>query len=402
MQTRIGFTMSCAAAIAVAAAAIGCDKTSVARTEPPPPKVSVAHPQTRTMADYDQYNGWIDAVQSVEVRARVRGHIQKVHFTDGQIVKKGDLLFELDPRPFQADVDREKDQKGVYDAQLVAAQKEEARLKELVSRGGAAQSQYEKAEADALSYQAQSKAADQEIVRKSLDLEYSRITAPITGRISRAMLTEGNLVNAGGSDPVLTTIVSVDPAYIYFNVDERALQRYQAERAKGKKDDERGSNVKDSKIKITFGLETDQGYPREATVDFADNQVDRTTGTILARAVVPDPAGKLIPGSRVRVRVAIGAERSVTLVPDTAILTDQDKKYVLALDDKNVVQRVNIDAARLLDDGSRVVISPAPPAKGLTADDWIIVQGLQAARVNYPVDPVKPTTQPTAAVTDGK
>lgn len=400
MRIRTQFSIACLAAI-TAAGAIGCDKATVARAEPPPPKVAVAHPQMRTMADYDQYNGWIDAVQSVEVRARVRGHIQKVHFTDGQIVKKGDLLFELDPRPFQADVDREKDQKGVYDAQLVAAQKEEARLRELLGRGGAAQSQLDKAEADALSYQAQSKAAEQEVVRKSLDLEYSRITAPITGRISRAMLTEGNLVNAGGSDPVLTTIVSVDPAYIYFNVDERALQRYQAERAKTANPD-KPTTLKESQIKISFGLETDQGYPREATVDFADNQVDRTTGTILARAVVPDPAGKLIPGSRVRVRVAIGAERSVTLVPDTAILTDQDKKYVLALDDKNVVQRVNIDAARLLDDGSRVVISPAPPAKGLTVDDWIIVQGLQAARINYPVDPVKPTTQPTAAATDGK
>ena len=401
MTIRTQLTLACVTALL--AGAIGCEKTTVARTEPPPPKVTVAHPQAKSMVDYDQYNGWVEPLQTVQVRARVRGHIDKVCFTDGQAVKKGDLLFELDPRPFQADIEREKDQKGIYEAQLVAAQKEEARLKDLLGRGGASQSQVDKAEADALSLQAQIKSADQEILRKGLDLEYSRITAPIAGRISRAMLTEGNLVNAGGSDPVLTTIVSLDPTNVYFHVDERALQRYQnirnAEAKNGKP-----ITIKESKIKISFGLETDDGYPREGTVDFADNQVDRTTGTILARAVVPDPEGRLIAGSRVRVRVAIGAERAITLVPDTAILTDQDKKYVLTLDDKNVVQRVDINPARLLDDGSRVVLAAAPPAKGLTTDDWIIVQGLQTARINYPVDPVKPTptTQPTASATDVK
>ena len=189
------------------------------------------------MIDYDQYNGWLDAADTVEVRARVRGHIDKIHFTDGQIVKKGDLLFELDPRPFEAAVQRQRDLKDISQSQLVAAQKEEARLKELLDPRGASQSQVEKAEADTLTLQAQIKAADQEIVRAGLDLEYSRITAPLAGRISRAMLSVGNLVNAGGSDPVLTTIVSIDPVYIYFSVDERALQRYQQERRSWRRDD---------------------------------------------------------------------------------------------------------------------------------------------------------------------
>src|SRR3954468_16135502 len=139
MNIRTSLSLACAIALLVGAT--GCKKETAARTEPPPPKVSVAHPVMKSMVDYDSYNGWIDPVESVEVRARVRGHIQKVHFTDGQAVKKGDLLFELDPRPFQADVDREKDQKGIYEAQNVAAQKEEARLKELLGRGGASQSQ---------------------------------------------------------------------------------------------------------------------------------------------------------------------------------------------------------------------------------------------------------------------
>src|SRR4051812_37784487 len=160
--------------------AAGCEKPQ-ARVAPPPPKVTVASPQVREMIDYDQYNGWLDAADTVEVRARVRGHIQKLHFTDGQIVKKGDLLIELDPRPFEADLQRQKDQKNVYQSQLVAAQKEEARLKELLTRGGSSQSQVDKAEADAKSLDAELKANDQEIKRKDLELEYSRITAAIAG-----------------------------------------------------------------------------------------------------------------------------------------------------------------------------------------------------------------------------
>jgi multidrug efflux system membrane fusion protein len=378
----------------------GCEKAP-ARTEPPPPKVSVANPQVRQTIDYDEYNGWIDAVETVEVRARVRGHIDKVHFTDGQFVKTGDLLFELDPRPFQAEIGRQRDQAAIIQAQLVAAQKEEARLKELLGRGGASQSQVDKAEADALSLVAQLKANEQEIKRKELDLEYSRITAPINGRISRAMLTTGNLVNAGGSDPVLTTIVTVDPSYIYFSVDERALQRWQKQR-RGEGQPTEPSTLKDSQVKIKFAMETDEGYPYEATLNYANNQVDRTTGTIIVRAVVSDPTGRLIAGSRVRIRVPTSAEKTVMLVPDTAILTDQDKKYLLVLDEKNVVQRRDVNPGRLMDDGMRVILPDASGTQSVTSDAWIIVIGIQMARINYPVDPVKPTTQPARTVSSGQ
>jgi RND family efflux transporter MFP subunit len=370
----------------------GCDDAPP-RQEPPPPKVSVALPVVRPLVDYDQYNGWIEPAHSVEVRARVRGHIDKVHFADGQIVKKGDLLFELDPRPFEAEVGRQRDQKKIYEALQVAAKKEEARLRELLGRGGASQSQVDKAEADAASLDAQIHAAEQEIIRKGLDLEYSRITAPIDGRMSRALLTEGNLVNAGGSDPLLTTIVSISPAYIYFTVDERALQRYRKARMAGS---EGGKSLKESQIAIRFGVDTDDGYPREAVMDFADNQVNRTTGTILVRATVDDPKGELIAGSRVRVRVPMSKEHSATLVPDTAILTDQDRRYVLVVGENNVIRRVDLRLGKLLDDGMRIVTPPSASAPALGAGDWIVVQGLQMARINYPVDPVRPTTQPAS------
>src|SRR6185437_8191676 len=276
----------------------GCG-TAPARVEPPPPKVSVGKPEVRQIVDYDKYNGWLQPEQTVEVRARVRGHLDKIHFKDGDMVTKGQLLFELDPRPFQSDIDRAKDQVKIYEAQATAAVKEEARLKDLVKKGGASQSQVDAAEAESKSLEAQIQATKQEVLRKGLDLEYSRITAPISGRIGRAMLTEGNLVNAGGSDPVLTTIVSVDPIYVYFDVDERSLQRYE----KGNASSTRPASLREAKIPFDFGLESDNGYPHSGVLDFANNQVDAETGTIQVRGVVPNPSGKFIPGSRVQIRV---------------------------------------------------------------------------------------------------
>ena len=371
----------------------GCDKAA-ARTEPPPPKVSVAKPELRQVVDSDQYNGWLRSVETVEVRARVRGHLDKIHFVDGDMVQKGQLLFELDPRPFQADIDRSQDQVKIYEAQLVAATKDEVRLKELVKKGGASQSQVDSAEAQTKSLEAQVEATKQEVTRKALDLEYSRITAPIPGRISRAMITTGNLINAGGSDPVLTTIVSVDPIHIYFNIDERSLQRYAKARADSVTT--RPSSIREAKLPFNFGLETEVGFPHAGVLDFADNQIDPQTGTIQVRGVLPNPAGQFVPGARVRIRVPISDAHPVLLVPDTAILTDQDKRYVLALGDKNVVQRRDIELGKLLDDGNRV-LRPGPSGTGITEGDWIVTQGIQMARVNYPVEPIRPTTQPAVA-----
>ena len=383
--------------LALAGVGAGCD-SAPPRAEPPPPKVSVAKPEMRPVVDFDPFNGWLQAAETVEVRARVRGHLDKVHFKDGDLVKKGQLLFELDPRPIQAEVDREKDQVKIYQAQHAAAVKEEARLKELVKKGGASQSQVDAAEAESLSLQAQIEATQQEVKRKALDLEYSKITAPIAGRIGRALLTVGNLVNAGGTDPVLTTIVSMDPIYVYLDVDERTLQRRMRERQGVPT---QPASVRQVKIPFTFGLESDEGYPHSGVIDFANNKVDAQTGTIQVRGTVSNPDGAFVPGSRVQIRVPAGDQKPALLVPDTAILSDQDKKYVLAIDEKNVVHRRDVQLGKLLDDGSRVIRTGE---KGLKPDDWIITQGIQMARINYPVEPIRPAgaapapaTQPTAA-----
>jgi multidrug efflux system membrane fusion protein len=367
-------------------ASTGCER-AVARTEPPPPRVTVDSPQTRSIVAYDDYNGWIEAPASVEVRSRVRGHINKVHFTDGDVVAKDQLLFELDPRPFQQEIDRSLEQVKIYEAQLAVALVEEKRVKELQRTNVASQLEVESTFAKARSLEAQVEAQKREVERDRLELEYSRIAAPIAGRIGRAMLDAGNLVNAGGSDPLLTTIVAVDPVEVYFSVDERALQRYQKMRPATNP----SGVLRDFKIPFQFGLETDQGYPNTGTLDFADNRIDEMTGTILVRGFVANPQGRFVPGSRVRVRLPLGDELPCVLVPDTAILSDQDRKYVLVVDDKNVVQRREIAPGKLLDDGMRIVTS------GVKADDRLITLGLQAARINYPVEPVAPATQPAVA-----
>ena len=219
-------------------------------------------------------------------------------------------------------------QAKALDAQKNAAEKDVARYRELVKSGGASKQQLEKAEADAAAYDAQIEAKNEEVKQFQLDLEYSRITAPIAGRISRAMLTEGNLVNAGGSDPLLTTIVALDPIYVYFSGERAALQRYMQTHPKEATEFVRRRCAR-RKSPFRFGLDSDKGYPHAGMLDFADNRVDPNTGTIQVRGVVDNKQGLFVPGSRVRVRVPVSDPYSAVLVPDTAILSDQDKRYLL-------------------------------------------------------------------------
>jgi RND family efflux transporter MFP subunit len=360
---------------------------------PEPPKVEVGHPITRELVEEDQYNGWLDASASVDVRSRVRGYIQKVHFLDGDLVQPGQLLFELDPRPFEVQIAQAEANGRAFEAQKIAAQKELARYTELVKSGAVSQQEVEKVAADAASYDAQIAAKAEEVKQYQLELEYSKITAAIGGRISRALLTEGNLVNAGGSDPLLTTIVAMDPVYVYFSVDERSLQRYMKAR-QNEGGDQTPTPLREKKVPIRFGLDSDDGYPHEGLLDFADNRVDSETGTIQLRGVAENKSGILVPGSRVRVRIPVSAPKVETLVPDTAILSDQDKRYVLLVDDKKVVSRRDIELGRLLDDGMRVVLPMQDGQPALRPDEWIIVAGLQRARIDYPVQPLEPPASP--------
>jgi RND family efflux transporter MFP subunit len=359
-------------------------------SEPPPPKVTVGHPESRKLRDYDEYNGWLEAARKVEVRSRVRGYVTKIHFTDGDIVKPGQLLIELDPDPFNAEIRKSQAQRKIYVAQWKEASAEQRRQEDLYRDRAAARADVEKAVAKAQSFKAEIEATDQEIKRKQLDLKYSRIRAEIGGRISKALLTEGNLVNAGGSDPLLTTIYLIDPIYAYFNIDERSLRRYARQIGIRKGNfTQLLAAIKNQKIPFEFRLEAEKGYPHHGEIDFVDASIDRATGTVLGRGVVQNPDGQFVPGSRVQVRIPIGKSYKALLVPDSAVLTDQDKKYLLVVDDKKVVHRRDVTLGKLLDDGMRVILPSAHQGEGVTKKDWVIEEGLQRARINYPVDPVK-------------
>jgi multidrug efflux system membrane fusion protein len=387
---RLHFLATTIAVVAIATI-VGCKQEEIVVT-PEAPRVSVMAPDVRELSDHEEFNGWMAANETVEVRSRVRGHIQKVNFTDGQYVKKGDLLFELDPRGFEAEIGKYRDSKRVYEAQKTAADKEEARLRLLETKGGASTQQVEKAEADALALAAQISAVENEIATAELDLEYSRITADIGGRVSKAELTEGNLVNAGGSDPLLTTIVSVDPIRIVFNIDERSLQRYaKSIGAAGGSLSDLLANMKDRKAQFEFGLDGETGFAHAAELSFGDNRVDPSTGTMQLYGTVPNADGMFVPGSRVRVRLTIGKPYQAMLVPDTAILSDQDKRFVLIVDKEKTVRRRNVSLGAVTDDGMRAIVPADKLAEGENAADWqVIVDNLQRARLNYPVEVTTP------------
>jgi multidrug efflux system membrane fusion protein len=376
---------------------VGCSGEAPPAASAELPKVTVAHPVSREEHDYEPFNGYLQPDKTQEVRARVRGQIQKVDFHDGDLVKKGELLFEIDPRPFQAALDAAKAQMAAAEAALELARAEYQRNFRLLQTGSASREEVEVWKAKQSVAVADRLKAKAEIERAELDLEYSRITADIAGRIGKAELTEGNLVNAGGSDPLLTTISAVDPMRLYFNVDERSLVGYAKQLgAQGKNVTELLAALKDAKTDFTFALETDTEYKHRGHLAFGNNRIDPGTGTIQLYGIVDNKNGFYLPGARVRIRLPVGKPYEALLVPDTAVLTDQDKKYLLVVEDKDgkkVVQRRDVTPGRLRDDGMRILLQGAK-GSGVTASDRVIVEGLQRARINYPVDPVEAASRP--------
>jgi RND family efflux transporter MFP subunit len=372
-----------------AALVTGCSKEGPPAGSAEAVKAGVMHPVARDLTSAVEFNGWMQPDKIQEVRSRVRGHIKKVNFTDGQIVKKGELLFEIDPRPFQAALDAANAHVKAADAELELATKEYARYAGLARTGAATKEDLEVWTAKQHVAAAEKTKAKAAVEQTELDLEYSRITADITGRIGKAELTEGNLVNAGGSDPLLATIVSTDPMRIYFNVDERSLQRYaRSVNATGKNVTELLAALKDSKVDFTFALEGETGFKHTGRLAFSDNRIDPQTGTIQLYGTVPNKDGFFVAGARVRVRLATGKPSPALLVPETAILADQDQQYVLIADKDNVVRRRNVTLGVLTDDGMRAVRPADKLPEGEKPEDWwVIVDNLQRVRLNYPIDP---------------
>ena len=394
--------------LGAAVAALGCNNpTAIVPTEPP--VVMVSKPLERSIVDYDQYTGRLEAAETVEVRARVRGELTNIAFTDGALVKAGDLLFKIDPRTYKAEMKIAEAKKENAEASLKLATAEYARVARLAASDAASASEVDTRAARKSAALAQVGQSIAEIEKEKLEVDFCTIKAPITGRISRPQVTKGNLVNAGGGETLLTTIVSVDPIFVYFDVDERSLQLYRERRAKEVGAEDKG---KPPVIPVFLGLVTDgDRYPAEGKIDFAENQLNPATGTIRVRGVFANKDGKLTPGQFARVKLPVGEKYEGLLVADTAIGIDQGQKYVLIVNDKKKAEYRLVSPGRL--DGDLRIF---PPNSGLKAGEWVIVNGVQRVRPGIEVRPeevamptrstdakaAEPKEEPKAAKTDGE
>jgi RND family efflux transporter MFP subunit len=355
----------------------GCARAPSAAPAAAPIPVTVSYPVERYVTDYADFTGRIAAVDSVEVRAHVWGYLDKVNFKEGALVKKGDVLFELDPRPYQAMLNQANAKVAQDEAQLKYDEAEYQRNLRLVRTGAVGQSELDKSAA-ARGVDVANVAADKAAVAaRELDLEYTKVAAPVSGRVSRYNVTVGNLIQSGdqGGGTLLTTIVSVDPMYAYFDVDERTDQRVrQSIRA--------GKTKSDPKTEwpVSLGLGTEEGFPHQGTVNFVDNQVNPKTGTLRARGVFPNKDEALSPGYFARVRVPLGQPHQGLLVSDRAIDNDQGQKILYVVNDKNEVVSRPIRGGAL-HDGLREITD------GLKPGERVIVNGLQMVRPGITVEP---------------
>lgn len=348
----------------------GCVEDKAASNAAPPAVVSVANVLFKPIQQWDEFNGRISAVDSVEIRPRVSGYVQRIVFNEGGKVRKGDLLFVIDPRPYRATLDSAVARLERAQASAVLAQKQAQRSNALLKANATSQEEAERTGAEYEQSLADVSAAEAAVAAARLDLQFSEVRAPVAGRVSRAMLTVGNLAVA--DQTVLTTVVSQDPVYVDFHPDEESYLRYLAQARQGTMDS----------FPVRVGLVNEQGFPHRGRLKFFDNRVDPATGTIHVRAILHSPNHQLTPGLYAHVQFAGIASSEAFLIDDKAVLTDQDRKYVYVLGAGDKAERREVKLG-LINDGLRVVES------GLTTKDYIIIDGLE--RVFYPGAPVKPT-----------
>ncbi len=365
----------------LAAAEAGCQQNRAAVAPAAPPVVPVAQPVAREVTDYVDFTGRTEAIHSVDIRPRANGYLVEMPFQEGVEVKKGDLLFVIDPRPYKAQLDQAQGQVDLYRASLKLARVTLARDRAINARspGSISLQQFDQEQAVVDEAEARVKAFEKSMEIYTLQHEFTRVTSPIDGMISRYYLTRGNLVNQ--DQTLLTTIVSVDPMYAYFEMDEPTLLRIR-----------RAINEKkvrvptDGKMSVLMGLQGEEGFPHQGTVNFINNQVNPTTGSILVRGLFPNPRPEgglrlLSPGMFVRIRLPIGLPHPAVLVIDRAIGSDQGTKFVYVLDAKNVVQTRRVKTGSLQEDGLRVI------DEGLGVGDRVVVGALQQVRPRLAVEP---------------
>jgi RND family efflux transporter MFP subunit len=366
--------------VLLACALSGCGPNAPPVAETPPPPVSVSEPVVRDVTEQDEYEGRIGAAEKVDVRARVRGHLIKVNFQAGQIVKEGDMLYEIDPRTYEAALGGAKAQEKSAEANLQHAKTEYERTRLLVSQNAASRQELDVRQAKQAVDAADVLKAEAATKEAQLNLDFTKITAPISGKLSRTQVDVGNLVNAGGGETLLTTLVSVDPMYVYFDVDERALLRYRESRRKEAKANDPQPSLKDLHIPVYVGLEGEQGYPHQGELDFADNRVNPSTGTIQVRGVLSNAQRNFDDGMRARVRIPVGEPSKVVMVTERAVGTDQGRKFVYVVGADDVAHRRDVTLGRLVD--GLVIIR-----EGLKSDERVVVNGIQRVRDGAKVEP---------------
>jgi RND family efflux transporter MFP subunit len=361
----------------------GPEKVAVAPGAPggppkgPPPQVIVSQPLVKTTAEWDEYTARFDATEAVEVRARISGYLTEVHFKDGQMVKKGDLLFTIDPRPFERALDLARAELAQAKTRVENTSKDVERGRPLLDRRILSEKTFDDRENLKRDAEASVKVAEARVKTAELDLSFTRMNAPMSGRIGRAVYSPGNWVSAGGANnsTILTSIVAQDPLHIYFDVSENNYLKY---KRLGQAGATAGGVALGGDVEIA--LPDERGFPHKGKLDFADNRLDPGTSTLRARAVIDNKAGLFSPGMFGRVRIAGSQPRPTVLLPDEAIGTDQSNKFVFVVAGGDKAERRVIEVGPLVD-GLRVV------RNGLKETDWVIVRGVQRARPGQPVTP---------------
>ena len=345
----------------------GCDARGEAEAQMPPPEVDVAEVLEQPVTLWESFTGRVVAPETVELRPRVSGYIDQVAFDEGALVEAGDLLFQIDPRPYQARLQAARAQLAQAESQLALAKSRADRAVSLWQSRAISQEEFDQRNAELLSARALVNAADAERDTAQLELQYTRVTAPVSGRTGRAMVTQGNLASA--NQTLLTTVVSVDPMHVYFDADEQAAMASQQVLAEGK-----------SPL-VRIGLAGEEGFPHQGTLDFIDNRLNTSTGTLQYRAELANPDGIFKPGQFARVQLPVANLETAMLVSRKAVLTDQDRRFVYVVGQDNVAGRRQVVPGRSVDE--LLVIRD-----GLQPGDRVIINGVQ--KVFFDGMPVQP------------
>jgi multidrug efflux system membrane fusion protein len=382
----------------LAAMATGCQQAQSGPVRATPVAV-YDPPVTRTVTDFEEFPGETEAPYSVQIRARVSGYMTNVYFLDGTMVKKGDKLFEIDPRMYRADLERARGTVAQYEAHVDRLKKEHARAKNLIARGSISQEEYDRYEADLREADANLRVAVGNRDLAALNLEWTEVRAPIDGLLSRRMVDPGNLIKA--DDTQLTSVVSLDPLYVYFDVHEQAMLRIKRLMQQGKlKLQAQGQKA----VPVQIGLSDETDFPHRGIVDFTDNRVDVNTGTLRFRAKIDNPADAqgnrfIVPGLFVRVRLPIGEPHPALMVREQALVSDQGRKTVYVIKEKkdekgqpvkdekgqpvHVAMVRDVGTIGVLEDGYREV------EKGIEPGDRVVIAGMQRLRPGIEVKPEK-------------